>query len=998
MPITLLTGPANAGKAEFVLDAVRRHIALGQEPFLIVPRWADTEHYLRELAVEGVATGVRVERFSSLTAEAVRRAGIAERPLGALARERVIEALAGDLIPSGASSGLLGALGELISDLRQRRVAPARLRSALSAWGAQDGEDSVPGGVGRIYASYDETLTRLGRLDAEQLALAAMDELRRRPSLWGGTPVVLYGYDDLTPLQIDAIETLGRVVDAEVTVSLTYEPSRAALASRAAGVEALKPIAREHRECPPRSEHYAPGARAALSHLERSLFEPGAGRVPADGAVRLLEGVGQRAELELVAREIAGVLADGVEPHDVALVARSSAHSDELLEEILTREGIPFSIERQRSFADAAIGRALLGLLRCVPAAAASGPASREGELGDLLAWLRAPGLLRGSAGEEDAPSLADRLELSARRAGIQGATQARALWEERNWPLKEIDWLFEAQAKGPAALIEQAERELARLFGLPRQGRAALLGEQERDEARALAAGRRALAELRELARLPGVLAPASAWELASVLCRVELFVGERSAGHGRIAVVDPLSLRARRVRALFLTGLQEGVFPAPSRAHGLLSDDERRRLAQTSGLLLGGEQPDPLAAERFLLYAVLSRPQELLVLSWHLRDEDGEPVSRSLFVEDVCDLFDDSLRAAEDESTGVHGGRADAGGAPVADALEEGSRGAFAPDAPLTDSALLARLRERVWSASAIEQYIECPTRWYVERLLGPAVLEPEPEPFAKGGLAHIALSETLEGLRERTGSARVTFASLALARELLDASLQRNEAERPLSVVPERRLAARRRLQADLARYLAFTADAACGSDGAVGERLEPEHLELAFGIGADDDRGEPSELGVLDLGAGLTMRGRIDRIDRAGSGGEAVVIDYKSSNAPPAAKWLADGRIQVALYMRAVESLLGMRVAAGLYQPLAGRDLRARGAVQCDSAAAPAAVRGDVMESEELDELVEQAVQIAHEAVERAGRGLLEPRPRTCNQGYGCPFPTICRCER
>ena len=32
-----------------------------------------------------------------------------------------------------------------------------------------------------------------------------------------------YGFDDLHPLERDAIETLARVAGAEVTVSLTYE-------------------------------------------------------------------------------------------------------------------------------------------------------------------------------------------------------------------------------------------------------------------------------------------------------------------------------------------------------------------------------------------------------------------------------------------------------------------------------------------------------------------------------------------------------------------------------------------------------------------------------------------------------------------------------------------------------------------------------------------------------------------------------------------------------
>ncbi len=83
MPITLITGPANAGKAQVVLNAVRRHVAHGAEPLLIVPTRADAELYLRELAGGQAAMGVRVERFAGLIGEAVRRAGIGEAVLGA---------------------------------------------------------------------------------------------------------------------------------------------------------------------------------------------------------------------------------------------------------------------------------------------------------------------------------------------------------------------------------------------------------------------------------------------------------------------------------------------------------------------------------------------------------------------------------------------------------------------------------------------------------------------------------------------------------------------------------------------------------------------------------------------------------------------------------------------------------------------------------------------------------------------------------------------------
>ncbi len=970
MGITLITGPANAGKAEVVLEGVRRHLARGEEPLLVVPTATDAEHYMRELAGAEAVMGVRVTVFAGLVEEIVRRAGIREPLLGALARERLIGALAGaSSTPRGP--GLVRAIGELFAELGLARVTPARLASALGAAFA-DGHEVLGFDLAGAYAEYTRRLQRLGRLDEQQRAMRALDALRERPALWGSTPVLFYGFDDLAPLQLDAIETLGRVVDAPVTVSLAYERGRTAFAGRAATFETLVPLAAEHRVLPARRDHYAPSARRALAHLERSLFEAGAGRLGADGAVELLQGGGERAELELIAGRIEGLLRDGFHPEEVAVVLRDPGRSAALVAEIFSAAGVPFAMPVRRPFSDTSVGRSLIALLRCVPLPGGEAGGGASGTPADLLAWLRAPGNLRR-------PGLAERLELDIRRLGLGSVELARARWEQLGFPLETIDRLAESQARGPVALAERAASELARLFNAPRRGQARVLDAAEMDEARALAGGRSSLAELRELARIAPDAAPASAAELAATLAGVEVNSGELP-GTGLVAVLDPLQLRARRVRVLFLAGLQEGVFPARARPQPLLGERERGRLAEASGLLLG-ERRDLLAAERYLLYAIVSRPEERLFLSWHETDDDGGPVSRSLFVDDVCDLFEERL--AEDRERRALG------------ALDA-ARTAAAPaavDAPLRDERLLARLRERVWSGTSFERWVSCPVSWFVEGLLDPARFEPEPEPLVRGGLAHLALKETLEGLR-REGSERVTPANLGRARELVNAALDAAEADpdRRLSVNAERAAAIGRGLRADLERYLEHAAALEGG--------LFPHELELGFGFDrpGEDDHGEPSELPAFDLGGGVRMRGRIDRID-IGAGGEAVVIDYKAKTVTPGEKWIAERSLQVALYMQAVEQLLGLRVVGGLYQPLAGKDLRARGVLLEDHEAAGDCVRTDRVEPEAMEELLAEALRIARGAAAEASRGALQARPETCGwRGSGCRYPTICRCER
>src|SRR3954447_16933554 len=126
MPLTLVTGPANAEKAGFVLGAYRA--ALEDEPILVVPTFADADHYRRELAGAGAVFGVRVVAFSGLMREIARRAGVAGRSLGPLARERVAAAaIAGTklnaLSASAATPGFAHALLRLVDELEERRIA-----------------------------------------------------------------------------------------------------------------------------------------------------------------------------------------------------------------------------------------------------------------------------------------------------------------------------------------------------------------------------------------------------------------------------------------------------------------------------------------------------------------------------------------------------------------------------------------------------------------------------------------------------------------------------------------------------------------------------------------------------------------------------------------------------------------------------------------------------------------------------------------------------------
>ena len=983
MPLTLVTGPANAEKAKVVLDGYRAALRGGAAPILVVPTFADVERHRAQLAGSGVVFGAQVVRFAWLIEECARRGGLRGRPLGALARERIAAAVVASaplrsLAASARTRGFTRELLRLVDELEALRVTPQRLTQALRAWAADDpGRRAYADEVSGLYGGYRRRLERLGRLDAPLYEAAALDALRADPARWGDTPVFFYGFDDLQALQHDAVETLA-ASGAEVVLSLSFEAGRMAFAGRATTFADLyREGLVEHRVLKARAEHYAPASRAALHHLERGLFELDEAQlfdpdpVDAGDAITLLEGGGERAELELVAAEAARLIErEGVAPEEIAVVLRKPAEHAALLTEVFAAFGVPVGLDRRVAFGHTPLGRGLVGLARCALA---------DGTSEDLLAYLRTPGLLQR-------PEFADRLETRARQAGARTADAARALWESERWRLEAIDRVRAAARRGGAELPERLIAELLALFAAPRRRAAQVLTGVEAQDAAVLSEGRRALEQLAALARADRALAPALD-ELAALLHDLEVFVGTRP-GPGVVTVAEPLALRARRVRILFACGLQEGVFPAPPRTEPFFGDVEREQIAEASGLRL--RRRDDLGAERYLFYAAVSRPEERLYLSWHEAGDDGEQRVRSFFVSDVCDLFGPELAARRrTRSLGAVGWPENA--APSArerlrGEAERGPRHREAPLAALADEGLVARLRDRpAWSASGIELWASCPVKWFVERLLAPEGLTPDPEAMLRGALTHTVLEAIVRGLIESTGSGRLDARTLPAARELAAAALARFEgtAAMTMSRDPSRQRAMEHRLRSDVLRYLEHAA-----GDGS---QLVPSRLEVTFGGGADEDHP------ALELPGGVRLRGRIDRIDEDASG-QALVYDYKGRVAVESASWRAKRKYQVALYLLAARDVLGLEPLGGLYQPIGGKEQRARGLVLADADPGLRTVRTDRRSRDEFDAIVDGVLEDVLAAVAELRAGALEPRPATCTYNdKGCAYPTICRCE-
>src|SRR5439155_1000400 len=284
MALTLLAGPANAGKVALLLERYLSELA--HEPFLIVPNRSDVDRVERDLlASSGALLGGEIGTFDDLFRRLARDGG-EHRPVATDAQRALIvrralgQARLNGWTRSARFAGFADALSSALGELESGLVDPGELDGDLAG----------------LYAEYRAELDRLGLWDRDLERRAAAERLAGELGAWERRPVFAYGFEDLTGAQWALLEALaGR---AEVTVSLPYEPGRPAFASLERTAADLSSLARPRiEELPPRPEVRPP----ALAHLERSLFsderDPDERGVALDGALRAVE-TGERTEEE----------------------------------------------------------------------------------------------------------------------------------------------------------------------------------------------------------------------------------------------------------------------------------------------------------------------------------------------------------------------------------------------------------------------------------------------------------------------------------------------------------------------------------------------------------------------------------------------------------------------------------------------------------------------------------------------------------------------------
>jgi len=976
MGLSLVVGPAHAGKVALLLE--RYLEALDRDPWLVVPNRPDVERVERDLLRRRPAIlAGRIGTFDDLFAH-VAGGDPDQRPVAsdtqrALAVRRAIartplESLAASAGSSGFAEALLATLGELESAL----LDPDRLNGSLGPE------------LGRLASAYREELDRLALWDPDGLRRRAAKRLQADFEAWHREPVFAYGFEDLTAAEWALIEALAGRTD--VTVSVPYEPGRAAFAALEQTVEDLAVLADGAVEELPR-----PAARTvppALAHIERDLFADGPSPgPPLDASLHFLEGAGARGTVELLAGELLALLRAGTPPERIGVVCESADRWRAPLDAVFGLLGIPYAIEQGPRLGDTPLGRAMLALLRF---------GWVGGGRGELFAFLRSPfsGLERRATdfveGRLRGRAIADPSRVEEESERLRGA------------PIPALVELKSVQE--PVAAARGLLRTMVRnAWGLA----APPTADDARGDARAYRAAERTLDELRAFATLDGQ--SPSTEEVIAALERTRVrptAAGER----GRVAVLDYSRARTRLFDVVFLLGLEEGSLPRRDRPSPLLDDDARRKLG---GRL---ERPDPVARDRYLFYTACTRAEQRLVLVREAASDDGVPREPSPFWGDVRSLFDPAdvaratrrrplssltwtLDSAPSERERLRAlARLSVEDASSAAALAtangwsrrlERAREAFDRPTRLRSPTVLDTFSGRtVFSATELERFADCSSAWLVERVIDPKTIDAEPDPILRGQVVHTTLHRFYSALPRELDAERVTPENLEPALELVRRCLDdafSSGVRLDLTDLQEAEL--RQTLLADLEGFVRDEAE----SDVS----FVPRRLEVAFG----SERAAPELQRGLTLGDGLFLSGKIDRIDIDPFSARGIVQDYKSGKGAHSARDIdRELRLQIPLYVLALRDLVGIEPLGGLYRALSGKR-HTRGMLRESSREdLPGFFKDDYLDDEAFWAQVETARERAATNAQRIRAGDVQHDPK----GDGCPswcdlWP-ICRVPR
>lgn len=115
---------------------------------------------------------------------------------------------------------------------------------------------------------------------------------------------------------------------------------------------------------------------------------------------------------------------------------------------------------------------------------------------------------------------------------------------------------------------------------------------------------------------------------------------LGTIPMAHDEVTVGDVDRSRSHKIRAIFIIGLNDGMFPSVNKAEGFLNDDDRAKI-KDNGVELAKGTIERIYEDNFNIYKAFTTAEEKMYLSYSSSDMEGKSLRPSTLVSRIKKIF---------------------------------------------------------------------------------------------------------------------------------------------------------------------------------------------------------------------------------------------------------------------------------------------------------------------------------------------------------------------
>ncbi|KJS01592.1 MAG: ATP-dependent helicase [Peptococcaceae bacterium BRH_c4a] len=678
MSLRFIVGRAGSGKTRYCLNEIKSKVSGAHPLVLLVPEQFTFQAERNLISALGTGGILKTEvlSFRRMAFRIFNEAGGITYPhIHSAGKSMIIYRILDKMrdsfkvfAKSADRQGFVNTLSTLITEFKRYNITPGALENASKGLADDNPLKDKLVELNSVYAAFEKTIAERYRDSDDDLTLAS--EKLNSIALYDGAEIWIDGFAGFTPQEYMLIAKLlqkaGRVNISLCADSLGGEgiSDRSDVFSAVKG--AYGKFIRIARELDIMVENevvlgeeplFRFKTSPELSHLERYINAyPYKTYLEKTRDISLFSSVNIFSEIEAAAREIVRLCRDqGMRYRDIAVVTRNLAAYDRLIEVIFAEYEIPCFIDRKIDIANNPLVRLILSMLDIF---------NENWSYEAVFRYLKT-----GLTGVDR--SSIDRLENYVLACGIRGGRwtggqdwnmvpglipDERDLSGQDRW-LNEINKVrydicgplleFRKKTRGrkKASEICGALYDFLCVTGVP--GRIEASIDQFRKS------GKLSLAnEYSQVWNIVMEVFDQTVEVMGDETFGIERFSNIIRVGLGEYkAGLIPASLdqvlvgsversKSHEVKALYILGANDGVFPSSAAEEGILSDLDRAAL-NNAGIELASDTRTKAFDEQYLVYRALTTAGNYLRLSWPIADHEGRTMRPSIIISRLRKLF---------------------------------------------------------------------------------------------------------------------------------------------------------------------------------------------------------------------------------------------------------------------------------------------------------------------------------------------------------------------